>query len=213
VSPSKVPGLDVVSRGLLPGTAASHEVGCSPESCEHRRCGAIGLAAAISTSRFPARSDGITSGVVPRPLAKSGSSSPELGLLFRVRTAPNLPPARMRGAPSLGSRSQSRYQLRRSTCAPGSQPRTTFRPRCFAHPRRLPLSTTLRACFIPLPRPGFTFQGVVPATWPARLVDAPCPPVVAHRRLAPRCLGGSSSGDLAFRALIRVAIRSHRAGV
>jgi len=191
----------------------SHEVGSSPECCEHRPCRPIGLPAATSTLRFPARPGGSTSCVVPRFLAKTGSSSRELGLLFRVRTASNLPPARMRGAPSMGSRSQSRHQLRRSTCERGSQPRPTFRPRCFAHPRRLTLSTTSWACFIPLPRPGFTFQGFAPATWPRRLVVGPCPPVVDHRLLPSSYLGGSGSGDLAFRALIRVAIRSARSGV
>jgi len=45
------------------------------------------LPAATSSSRFPARRRGATFCVVPRPLAKTGSSSPELGLLFRVRTA------------------------------------------------------------------------------------------------------------------------------
>jgi hypothetical protein len=191
----------------------SREVGCSPECYEHRPCRLIGLPAATSTLRFPARPGGSTSCVVPRLLAKTGSSSPELGLLFRVLTASNLPRARMRGAPSMGFRSQSRHQLRRSTCEQGSQPRPTFRPRCFAHPRRVTLSTTSWACFIPLPRPGSTFQGFVPAAWPARLVVVPCPPVVGHHLLPSSCLGDSRSGDLAFRALVPAAIRSHRPGV
>jgi hypothetical protein len=163
--------------------------------------------------RFPARPGGSTSCVVPRFLAKTGSSSRELGLLFRVRTASNLPLARMRRAPSLGSRSQSRYQLRRSTCERESQSHSMFRPRRFTRPRRFALSTTLWACFIPQPRPGLTFQGFVPATWPNRLVDGPCPPVVDHHLLPPRCRAGSRSGDLAFRALIRVAIRNNRPSV
>jgi hypothetical protein len=191
----------------------SHEVGCSTECCERRPCGPIGLSAATSTLRFLARPGGSTSCVVPRFLAKTGSSSPELGLLFRVRTASNLPHARMRRAPSLGFSSQSRHQLRRSTCERGSQPRPTFRPRCFAHPRRFPLSAASWACFIPLPRPGFTFQGFVPAAWPARLVDESCPPVVGRRHLPSSLLDGSSSGGLAFRALIRAAIRSYRRSV
>jgi len=194
-----------------PGT--SREVGCSSECYEHRPCRLIGLPAATSTLRFPARPGGSTFRVVPRFLAKTGSSSRELCLLFRVQTASNLPLARMRRAPSLGSRSQSRYQLRRSTCERGSQPHSMFRPRCFAHPRRLALSTTLWACFIPLPRPGLTFQGFVPAARPNRLVVGPFPPVVDHRLRPPSCLDGYSSGDLAFRALIRVAIRSNRRGV
>jgi hypothetical protein len=191
----------------------SHEVGCSSEYCEHRPCRLVGLPAATSTLRFLARPGGSTSCVVPRHLAKTGSSSRELCLLFRVRTVSNLPPARMRGAPSLGSRSQSRHQPWRSTCERRSQPRPTFRPRRFSRPRRFALSTTWWACFIPPPRPGFTFQGFVPATWPDRLVDGPCPPVVDHHLLPPRCRDDSRSGDLAFRALIRVAIRSNRRSV
>ena len=35
-----------------------------------------------------------------------------------------------------------------------------FRPRRFSRPRRLLPSLTLRACFIPLPRPGFALQGL-----------------------------------------------------
>jgi len=195
------------------GAGASHEVGCSAECYEQKPCGSIGLPAATSTLRFLARPGGSTSCVVPRLLAKTGSSSLELCLLFRVRTASNLPRARMREAPSLGFPSQSRHQLRRSTCGRRSQPRPTFRPRCFAHPRRLSLSTTSWACFIPLPRPGFTFQGFVPTTQPARLVDEPCPRVVCRRCLPSTCVGGSSSGGIAFRALIRVVIRSYRRGV
>jgi len=191
----------------------SHEVGCSPESYRHGPCGLVGLPTATSTLRFPARPGGSTSRVVPRFLAKTGSSSPELGLLYRVRTASNLPPARMRKAPPMGSRSQSRYQPRRSTTERRSQLRSTFRPRRFTRPRRLALSTTSWACFIPQPRPGFTSQGFVPVTQPARLVDGPCPPVVDHHLLPPCCHDDSRSGDLASRALIRVAIRSHRRSV
>lgn len=36
----------------------------------------------------------------------------------------------------------------------------SFRPRRFSRPRRLPPLWAPRACFIPLPRPGFTLQGV-----------------------------------------------------
>jgi len=195
------------------GAVTSREVGCSAECYEHRSCGPIGLSATTTTWRFLARPGGSTPCVVPRVLANAGSSSRELCLLFRVRTASNLPLARMRRAPPMGSRSQSRHQLRRSTCERGSQPRPTFRPRRFARPRRLALSTTSWACFIPLPRPGFASQGFVPAARPRRLVDGSCPPVVDHRLLSPRCRGGSRSGDLAYRALIRAAIRSIRRGV
>jgi hypothetical protein len=188
-------------------------IGCSAECCERRPCGSIGLPAAISTSRFLAR-----------PMAPSPSSSPvplrtrvhplvSFGLLSRVRTASNLPSARMRRAPSLGFSSQSRYQPRRSTCERASQAHPMFRPRRFARPRRFSLSTTSWACFIPQPRPGFAFQGFVPATQPAHLVGGPCPPVVDPPRLPSRCQAGSSSADLASRALIRVSIRDSHSSV
>jgi len=59
-----------------------------------------------------------------------------------------------------GLPSQSRYQPWRSTREQGSQPRSRFRPRCFAHPRRFALSTTWRACFIPLTTSGIRLSGV-----------------------------------------------------
>jgi hypothetical protein len=65
---------------------------------------------------FPRIPGGSTPCVVPRSLARTGSSSRELGLLFRVRTASNLPHTRMCEAPPMGFCSQSRYQPRRSTC-------------------------------------------------------------------------------------------------
>lgn len=50
-------------------------------------------------------------------------------------------------------------KIRFSTSHPHSP---TFRPQCFAHPRRLSPFCTLLACFILLPRPGFAFQGLSP---------------------------------------------------
>jgi hypothetical protein len=157
--------------------------------------------------------------VAPHPVSSPASLRKRVHPLVSSASSSEFEP--LRTCPSHGCEerlpwglpSQSRHQLRRSTCERGSQPRPTFRPRRFARPRRLTLSTTLRACFIPLPRPGFTFQGFVPTAWPGRLVDDPCPPVVDHPLLPSSCLGGSRSGDLAFRALIRAAIRSDRPGV
>jgi len=40
--------------------------------------------------------------------------------------------------------------------------RASFPPRRFARPRGLPPPPASRACFIPLPRPGFALQGFVP---------------------------------------------------
>jgi hypothetical protein len=60
---------------------------------------------------------------------------------------------------------------------------TTFRPQAFAASRRFAPRTRLRACFIPLPRPGFSlFRGFSPraATLPHRKERAPMP--LFHRR-------------------------------
>jgi hypothetical protein len=79
-------------------------------------------AAHVAVSRA---SIGATSCVVPRALARTGSSSPELDLRFRVRTAPHLLDTRMRRAPSLRFPSPSRHQWQRSTC--GRVPTLTLR--------------------------------------------------------------------------------------
>jgi hypothetical protein len=53
----------------------------------------------------------------------------------------------------------------------------TFRPQCFAHSRRLSPLCTLWACFIPLPRPGFAFQGLSPL--PSRAASSTTRPLLA----------------------------------
>jgi hypothetical protein len=49
---------------------------------------------------------------------------------------------------------------------------TTLRPQRFTRSRRLPPPRTLRAYFIPLPRPGFTFQGF--SSLPSRPASSAC---------------------------------------
>ena len=115
--------------------------------------------------------------------------------------------------PSLGFCSPSRHQYEKSTCERASQARPTVRPQRFSRSRRFPPPRTLRVCFAPLPRPGFTFQGFCPAAKPVRLVGGPCPPVVGGSRLSPSCLDDTSSTRPASRALIRAAIRGHRRSV
>jgi len=153
------------------------------------------------------RGDFSSAPVVPRPASSPVPLRDRVHPLVSLASSSEFEP--LRPCPSHGCEerlprgfsSPSRHQQRRSTCERGSQPHPTVRPRRFARPRRLTLSTTSWACFIPQPRPGFTFQGFVPTAKPNRLVDGPCPLVVDHRVLLPRCLGSSSSGDLAFRAL------------
>jgi hypothetical protein len=120
----------------------------------------------------------------PRALASPGSSSPELSLLFRVSTAPYLPRTAKCEDAFLG------VSLPIATSACGVHYRASFpvlaltvRPQRFSRSRRLAPPHTLRVCFAPQPRPGFTFQGFSPAAKPGRLVGDPCPPVV--RRLLP----------------------------
>jgi hypothetical protein len=51
-----------------------------------------------------------------------------------------------------------------STLRAGAPAVAPFRPRVFATPRRFPPPSALRACFIPLPRPGFlAVQGFLPS--------------------------------------------------
>jgi hypothetical protein len=171
-------------------SGASREVDRSAECCERRPCGLIGLPAATSTSRFPAR-----------PVAPPPASSPAI---LRARVHPLVSSASSSESSRIGpalrtdaaraflgvsfpiATSAAEIHLR-----PGSQPRPTVRPRRFSRPRRVSPSTASRVCFTPQPRPGFTFQGFSPAAEPGRLVDGPCPPVVgpsapaASRLVAP----------------------------
>jgi hypothetical protein len=189
----------------------SHEVDSSSEFYERRPCRLIWLPAASSASRFPTRPSGSTFCAVPRSLARSGSSSRERCLPFRVRTASSLPHARMREAPSLRFCSPSRHQQQRSTCERGptltlrsvlgvSHALDGFRPllpgglvSSHSHVRDSPS----RGLF---PPPSCTVSSTVAAL--LSLSIGSC-------RELPRDV---SSGGLAFRALFRVAIRGGRRG-
>jgi hypothetical protein len=117
----RVPGPCHQGRGPL------MRIGCSAECCERRPCGSIGLPAAITTSRFPARPMAPRPSSSPVPLRTRVHPLVSFGLLSRVRTASNLPSARMRRTPSLGFSSPSRCQPWRSTWRPGI-PRPTYVP-------------------------------------------------------------------------------------
>lgn len=75
-------------------------------------------------------------------------------------------------------------------------PLTTVRPQVFSTSRRFAPLPALRACFIPLPHPGFIRSGASPSTQPAWLVARPLPPCRcsnsfdhddAHSRAEARC--------------------------
>jgi len=148
--------------------------------------------------------------VVPRLREKPGSSSRELRSPSESFVSlPARAPAR---APSVGSLALF------ATSAPGVHIPTgvpcpsSFRPRCFAHPRRVPPPCALRACFIPLPCPGFSLQGFPPRDQPVPLVEA--------RALAPLAPTScewlptrASRRRVDLRALFRSRIRRARVGV
>jgi hypothetical protein len=87
----------------------------------------------------------------------------------------------------------------------------SFRPQCFAHSRRLPPPVTLQACFILLPRPGFTLQGFPPTRQRRHLVGGADPLAVGVRPLPDS--SGAGSGRVDLRVLVRLVIRNRRRGI
>jgi hypothetical protein len=117
------------------------------------------------TSSFPTRLRGVPWVTVPHKLARVGSSSRTLPVSYRVSRAvpaPNacghMPRSTFRGVSLPFATSAGGVPLllqRRRHPMPD-----WFRPRRFARPRRLAPPPALRVCFAPLPRTGFTLQGV-----------------------------------------------------
>ena len=170
-------------------SAASPEVGCTAESYLHRSREPIGLARSrhdLAVSSGPGQ---YPLDAIPRFLAKSGSSSRALvpsSEFVTARARPYHPCGCVR-APSLRFLSPSRHRCLESTSRRGFQSSPMFRPQRFSHSRRFAPRCTLWACFIPLPRPGFTVQGVSPLPSQHKLVAMPSPLVVADFRLQPGC--------------------------
>jgi hypothetical protein len=97
-----------------------------------------------------------------------------------------------------------------STYRGHSQLPAWFRPRVFSTPRRFPPLPALRACFIPLPRPGFSVQGLLPYRSRRRLVATP-----SLRALFPAALTGcpvATRWSMDFEVLIRDPVRSPTCG-
>jgi hypothetical protein len=150
---------------------------------------------------------------VPRALASSGSSSHALGLLFRVhdRSKPGCHLAMTATFP--GGFSPLR-DISSANLPPDKRPTVClpFRPQCFSHSRRFTLRSALWAYFIPLPRPGFPFQGLSRA--PSRLAFRRLVPSWHWRPLPPAKLPQLSSASLLlFRVLLRVPVRPVKQGV
>jgi len=145
----------------------------------------------------------------PPALASAGSSSP--GLTSSSEFQP-LQPARRAHAPSSSHGVPSLHRdIRSRSPLSGSVPSLPmFRPRCFAHPRRLAPPRSLPACFIRLPRPRFPLQGFPPMVSRSSSSLALALVSVAGVHLRESCLARSSSRRPAFRALIQPSIPSSR---
>jgi len=124
--------------------------------CDQVR-GLLGYPRSASTSPLPAHPRGFPPVAVPcnfRCRFILSCALPPLQSLTSFR-----PPLASRlGAPSLGFLAPIAVSAGGVLDAGFPRP-APFRPRRFARPRRLPPPPTLRAYFIPLPRPGFALQG------------------------------------------------------
>jgi hypothetical protein len=141
---------------------------------------------------------------------RTGSSSPELYLSFRVRSC--LSPAHCPRA--LGASDRVSLPFATKACevhlTPGFPHPTTFRPQRFSRSRRVAPSRAVVGLFHPTATSGIRSSGVFPAAKPARLIDESCPRVVGEFLLAASRPAVASSTRFAFRALIRAAIRCGR---
>ena len=138
---------------------------------------------------------------------RTGSSSPERSLSFRVRSC--LSPARRSRAP--GASLKVSVPIATPVCEvhlpPGIPCPTTFRPQRFSRSRRVTPSHTFAGLFHPTAASGIRSSGVLLAAKPAHLIGGSCPRVVAGFCLLVSCPTSASSTRSAFRALIRAAIR------
>ena len=157
-------------------------------------CGAIGFPAPATASDFRPGPRGLSLHRPPHlPMRFHPPSSlpppPECyGLRAALRAWLNLATQPIgRRAPPLGSSPSSRPQPPASTIPQGiPTPRSRSVPDVSHVLDGLLRQLPLRACFIPLPRPGFALQGFVPRVEPYRVSPArSCPPGVGRTRLRP----------------------------
>jgi hypothetical protein len=153
------------------------------------------------------RLDGFPATPAPDLRMRTGSSSPERNLSFRVRSC--LSPAHRSRAP--GASLKVSFPIATSECEvhlpPGIPSPTRFRPQRFSRSRRVPPSHTFAGLFHPTATSGIRSSGGFLAAKPAHLIGGSCPRVVAELRLPTGCPFGASSARSASRALIRAAIR------
>jgi hypothetical protein len=172
--------------------AASHGAGCSAECCLYRRIGALGSRRShhcLAISGGPRWSSVDT---VPRHRLRSRVHPLVSLALLLSSSCLRRPEQRSRACarPSITGAflgvshlfATSAQRVHGPVSIPGPP---VFRPQRFARSRRLAPRSALQACFVPLPRPGFALQGVVPPTQPDHLVGAPSLRAVGTARLPP----------------------------
>ena len=187
----------------------SHEVSGPSEYFEQRRCEPSGSLASTSVSAVFRLTRVGPSAAVPRPLR--ARVHPLLGFPpLQSSNRSSLPAARTRRAPPTGFRPSFAMSDQGVHSPAAIPPLPMFRPRCFAHPRRLAPPCSLPACFIRLPRPRFPLQGFPPMTSGSSSSLAPALLSVTGVRLRKGCPVRSSSRRPAFRALFQPSIPSTR---
>jgi len=156
-------------------TMTSHEVGCSTKCFKRQSCKRIGLLAPTMTSLFPESLCGVTP--PPAPDLLRDRVHPSMNFTSPTEYEPlQTCPTRCRAKRLPWGFVPHRDISPKNPLAselPKSRP--MVRPQRFSRSRRLAPLRTLRVCFTPQPRPGFTFQGFSPAAKPNRLVGDPCP--------------------------------------
>jgi hypothetical protein len=179
----------IFCRLVTEATAASHEVGRASECYEHRGCKAVRVTPHPPwPCCFQLTFAGLHLAAGPRFLAKTGSSSRALSLLYRVLTDSDPPEPSRDRAPSLGFVSPSRRQHRESTCR--RAPTLAYvPPSAFLTLSTACSSRCLAGLFHPTATSGIHSSGAFPATKPSRLVTAMSPRVVDDSHLQPSCPG------------------------
>ncbi len=148
-------------------------------------------------------------GTGPPLLAQRGSSSRELRSPSESLRAVTCPCARAPGRLPWGFLPLHDVSCRvhMPTDIPGP---SSFRPRRFARPRRVPPLLASRVCFASLPCPGFSLQGIVLPTSSYRLVAGRSPLAVG----AAACrFPGASKRRVDLRGLLLIVIRRVRGAV
>jgi hypothetical protein len=144
------------------------------------------------------------------PLQSSFARSPRSGPFGRRPSSSMVPELHLLGFRSLFATSHARSHF-----SPDFPSPATFRPQAFASSRRFALRPRLRACFIPLPRPGFNlFKGFSPCASHPSSSEGACPLAVASSSLhAPASTFAETNAlpramPLGFEALIWARPRS-----